>query len=89
MGFEYPIFLYLLVLVPLAVVFLIYAKRKKALDSKKLASEAALARITQNLNPRKRVFRLILMVTALFFFLIAAAGPGERIGEEERATPHA
>ena len=86
MGFEYPIFLYLLVLVPLAVVFLIYAKRKKALDSKKLASEAALARITQNLNPRKRVFRLILMVTALFFFLIAAAGPeiGGKLVEVKR-----
>ena len=87
MNFEHPIFLYLLILVPLAVVFLLYAERKKALVIKKLAAEQSFLRLAKNVNPRKRVFRLILLVAALFCFLLAASGPeiGGRLVEVKRS----
>ncbi|MEI7904456.1 MAG: VWA domain-containing protein [Candidatus Firestonebacteria bacterium] len=87
MNFEHPIFLYLLILVPLAVVFLLYAERKKTLVIRKLAAEQSFIRLAKNLNPRKRVFRLILLVAALFCFLLAASGPeiGGRLVEIKRS----
>ena len=87
MHFSYPIFLYALVLVPLAVVFFIYAERKKALDLLKLAVNSAYSRLSANINPRTRIFRIILIVLALFFFILAATGPeiGGKLVEVKRS----
>ncbi len=87
MHFQHPVFLYFLILVPAAVIFLIYAARKKALDAKKLALPAAFARLSARLNPRKRAFSGILLVTAFFFFILALAGPeiGGKLVEIKRS----
>lgn len=87
MHFAYSIFLYALILVPVAVVLFIYAERKKALDSKKLAVPGSLARLSLNLNPRKRVFSIILLVSSFFFFILALSGPeiGGKLVEVKRS----
>ncbi|MFH1073600.1 MAG: VWA domain-containing protein [Candidatus Firestonebacteria bacterium] len=87
MHFSYPIFLYVLILVPLAVIFFIYTERKKALDLVKLAVRSAFDRLSANINPRKRIFRIILLVLALFFFILAASGPeiGGKLVEVKRS----
>ena len=87
MHFQHPIFLYALLLVPAAVIFFIYAARKKILDAKKLAVSGSFARLAVNLNPRKRVFSVILLVSALFFFILALSGPeiGGKLVEVKRS----
>jgi Ca-activated chloride channel family protein len=87
MHFEYPVFLYALILVPAAAVFFIYSERKKAIAAQKLAAASALLRLSVNLNPRKRIFKIIMLSLALFFFLLAAAGPeiGGRLVEVKRS----
>ena len=87
MHFSYPVFLYALILVPLAVVFFIYTERKKAVDILKLAVSSAFSRLSSNINPRTRVFRIILIILALFFFILAATGPeiGGKLVEVKRS----
>ncbi|OGF44241.1 MAG: hypothetical protein A2452_05540 [Candidatus Firestonebacteria bacterium RIFOXYC2_FULL_39_67] len=87
MHFSYPIFLYALLLVPLAVIFFIYTERKKAADILKLAVNSAFSRLSANINPRKRIFRIILLVSTLFFFILTASGPeiGGKLVEVKRS----
>ena len=87
MNFEYPLFLYALLLVPAAIVFFIYVKRAKAGIAAKLAVSSSFARLTAGLNPRKQVFKTILIVSALFFFILAASGPeiGGKLVEVKRS----
>ena len=87
MHFNNAYMLYALILVPLAVVFIVWSERKRSLDSAKLAAAAAFARLSANINPRRRIFSHILLVSAVFFFVLAAAGPeiGGRLVEVKRS----
>jgi len=87
MHFNSPYILYALLLVPLAVIFIVWSERNRAVDAAKLASSSAFARLAANINPRRRVFSFILLIASLFFFVIAAAGPeiGGRLVEIKRS----
>lgn len=87
MHFEHPVFLYALILVPLSVLFFIYAGSRKYYDVRKLASDSAFKRLSRNINFRKRVLKIILLVSALFFFIVAATGPeiGGKLVEIKRS----
>jgi len=87
MHFSYAIFLYALLLLPVSIIFFIYVQRIRKAALEKLAPGTAAGRLTVNINPRKRVFRIILLVLALFFFVLAASGPeiGGKLVEVKRS----
>ena len=75
MVFGNPQFLTLLILVPFAALFLIWAskQRSKALD--RLGENALIKRLTANINWRGRRWQTVLSLTALTLLIITAARP--------------
>lgn len=75
MIFAQPQFLYGLLLLPLAGLFLWWAKRENERSMTKLGDRSLLARLSANVNWRGRRWRTILWLGALTLFIIALARP--------------
>ncbi|MFH1824647.1 MAG: VWA domain-containing protein [Candidatus Firestonebacteria bacterium] len=75
MHFEYSWFLYVLIFIPFLIVFFIFAWKNRISSLRKFASESAVARLSSNLNNRKRVLKIILVITAVLFLIISISGP--------------
>jgi len=73
--FGEPEYLYGLVLVPLAILFLWYTRVRRRAAMAKLGDEALLSRLTQSVNRRGRRWRSVLLIAGLTMLLIAIARP--------------
>jgi len=75
MHFEYPSFLYTLVLIPILIIFFIFAWKNRISTLEKFASPSAVVRLTSNLSNRKRILKIILIISGMFFLIISIVGP--------------
>ncbi|MDA0768591.1 MAG: VWA domain-containing protein [Chloroflexi bacterium] len=73
--FGEPQYLYGLALVPLAILFLWYARVRRRSALSRLADQALLGRLTDSVNIRGRRWRTILWICALTMLVIAIARP--------------
>jgi Ca-activated chloride channel homolog len=86
MRFSNPIFLFLLILVPLMAGFYVYAFRQKRKLTDIFGNSELLGRITTPGVLKRQRLKAVLAVLALFFILLALAGPqlGTRMTEVKR-----
>jgi Ca-activated chloride channel family protein len=75
MTFGSPIYLYGLLLVPLAIGFLLWAERQRRRAIARVGEPGLIARLSASVNTRGRRLKLIMWVAALALLLIALARP--------------
>lgn len=85
MSFAQPIFLYALVLVPLAFLFLLWAERERRKAFARIGQPNLVARLAANVNTRGRFLRYALWLGALALLLVALARP--QWGETKSSAP--
>lgn len=86
MSFALPQFLYLaLVLVPLAILFLVWAERERRTALNKIGQPKLIARLAAMVNTRGRIVKYALWVVGLALLLIALARP--QWGETKTTAP--
>ncbi len=85
MSFAQPIFLYALVLVPLALLFLVWAERERRKAIAKIGQPNLVARLASNVNLQGRFFKYALWLGALALLLVALARP--QWGETKTTAP--
>jgi Ca-activated chloride channel family protein len=75
MTFASPTYLYGLLLVPAAIIFLLWAERQRRRAIARVGEPALIARLSDSVNTRGRRLKLIMWVGALTLLLIALARP--------------
>ena len=75
MIFAYPLFLALLLLIPAAALFLLWAARRQKSDLARLGEPALIRRLTANINWRGRRWQTVLRLLALGMMIVALARP--------------
>ena len=85
MSFAQPIFLYALVIVPLAFLFLLWAERERAQAFARLGQPNLVKRLAANVNQRGRYLKYALWLGALALLLVALARP--QWGETKSSAP--
>jgi len=75
MTFASPTYLYGLLLVPLAIVFLLWAERQRRRAIARVGEPNLIARLSESVNTRGRRIKLIMWVSALALLLMALARP--------------
>jgi len=75
MTFGSPTYLYGLLLVPLAIVFLLWAERQRRRAIARVGEPALIARLSDSVNTRGRRIKLVLWIGALTLLIIALARP--------------
>jgi Ca-activated chloride channel family protein len=85
MSFAQPIFLYALTLVPLALLFLVWAERERRKALAKIGQPNLVARLASNVNLQGRFVKYALWLGALTLLLIALARP--QWGETKTNAP--
>ena len=75
MVFGNPQFLSLLILVPLAALFLTWASKHRTKSLERLGEKAMIKRLTANINWRGRRWQTVFGLTALTLLIITAARP--------------
>jgi Ca-activated chloride channel family protein len=86
MGFEYPKFLYLLLLIPGVIWFFIISSRKKKEVLEKFVSNEILARLIPISAIKVKKIKTFLIILSILFIIISLAGPqyGARLVEVKR-----
>jgi Ca-activated chloride channel family protein len=84
--FEYPFFLWLLLLTPLWVAGLLWALTKRRRATSKFVSEKLLARVAYSLSETRLRLKIIVWVVAWTLLILGAAGPqvGTKLEEVKR-----
>ena len=84
--FANPDFFHLLWLVPLLLVFFVWAKRQKRRMLQRLGDPALIERLSKSISHRRRLWKIALILTAFFVWIIALANPqiGTRVEEIKR-----
>ncbi len=85
MSFAQPLFLYALALVPLAVLFLVWAEQKRRRALARIGQPTLVERLAANVNVRGRWLKYALWLGALALMLIALARP--QWGETRTSAP--
>ncbi|OGS45095.1 MAG: hypothetical protein A2539_05860 [Elusimicrobia bacterium RIFOXYD2_FULL_34_15] len=87
MRFAYPIYLLLLLLIPLVIIFLIYASNLRKKDLLKFGDLKLLEKLSDSLNYKVKKTKIILIIISLFFIIITVSGPqlGKRMKEVKRS----
>ena len=75
MTFGSPIYLYALILVPLSLLFLVWADRRRKRAIARMGEPHLIARLSLDVNTRGRVIKAGLWLSALALLLIALARP--------------
>lgn len=75
MRFGSPLFFWLLLLVPLTVVFLMYAAHRRKSALKRFAQVEMLGKLMSKISPWRRLVRHILLVLTVFFAVLALVRP--------------
>lgn len=75
MDFARPNYLYLFILLPVCIGFLIWANRKRAADLARMGSPSLIAGLSSNISRRKREWKYILWVLALIALITSLARP--------------
>jgi Ca-activated chloride channel homolog len=75
MTFASPTYLYGLLLVPAAIVFLLWAERQRRRAIARVGEPSLIARLSASVNTRGRRLKLIMWVSALALLMIALARP--------------
>jgi Ca-activated chloride channel homolog len=75
MTFGSPTYLYGLLLVPVAIVFLLWAERQRRRAIARVGEPALIARLSESVNTRGRRLKLLLWIGALTLLIIALARP--------------
>ena len=75
MTFGSPIYLYALILVPLSLLFLVWADRRRKHAIARMGEPHLIARLSLDVNTRGRVIKAGLWLSALALLLIALARP--------------
>ena len=75
MTFGSPAYLYGLILVPLAIVFLLWAERQRRRAIARVGEPSLIARLSASVNTRGRRLKLIMWLSALALLLMALARP--------------
>lgn len=84
--FEDPIYLYLLVLVPLLFLLRLYGLQKRKKNLKKLGDYELLRQLMPDVSQKRRELKFWLMVSALALIIVMLARPqmGSKISQETR-----
>lgn len=84
--FEDPIYLYLLVLVPLLFLLRLYGLRKRKKNLKKFGDYELLRQLMPDVSQKRRELKFWLMVSALALIIVMLARPqmGSKISQETR-----
>lgn len=85
MSFAQPIFLYALVLIPFAILFLAWAERERRNAFARIGQPNLVARLAANVNVRGRYAKCALWLVALTLLLITLARP--QWGETKTSAP--
>ena len=75
MTFAHPVFLYGLFLLPLAALFLVWAKRRRARDLARLGDPVLVQRLSDSVNWRGRRWKDLLWLGVLAALLVSLARP--------------
>lgn len=84
--FEYPLFLWLLLLTPLWVAGLLWALARRRRAASKFVSEKLLARVAYSMSEARLRLKMIVWVAAWTLLILGAAGPqvGTKLEEVKR-----
>lgn len=85
MSFAQPLYLYALVLVPLAALFLVWAEQQRRRALARIGQPNLVERLAANVNVRGRWLKYVLWLGALSLMLIALARP--QWGETRTSAP--
>ncbi|MBN1878115.1 MAG: VWA domain-containing protein [Anaerolineae bacterium] len=75
MDFAKPNYLYLLILVPVAIVFLLWADRQRRWALARLGEPTLIAMLSANISQRKRRWKAVLVCMSLVSLAVALARP--------------
>jgi Ca-activated chloride channel family protein len=75
MTFGSPTYLYGLLLIPAAIVFLLWAERQRRRATARVGEPALIARLSESVNTRGRRIKLVLWIGALALLIISMARP--------------
>ena len=84
--FAHPDLLYLLLIVPLLLVFYVAMAKRKKRDISKFGNPELLATLMPLRSPRRETMKFVLVLIALFFVIIGVAGPqfGSKLQQVKR-----
>lgn len=84
--FANPYILYLLLIIPAAIVLFIFAQMRRRRRLERFASSSLLAQLTQSASPARLRTKFVLYSLALAFLILAAARPqvGSKLREEHQ-----
>ena len=85
MTFGAPTYLYGLLLVPVAIIFLLWAERQRQRALARVGTPSLIARLAGNVNTRGRRIKTIMWVASLTLLIIALARP--QWGETKQTVP--
>jgi len=86
MRFENPVFLYLLILVPVLIFFFIYSWKKKQRRLETFGKLDLIRKLSGSVNVEKQKIKTALLVLAFFLLVLAVSGPqlGSKMVEVKR-----
>jgi len=73
--FAFSHLIILLALVPLLVVFFVWAFRQKRLAMARFGKPELMARLTETVSRKRQIWKRVLLTTAIFFLILAVARP--------------
>ena len=84
--FAHPDLLYLLLIIPLLLVFYVVMEKRKKRDISKFGNPELLATLMPLRSPRREAMKFALILIALFFVVVGVAGPqfGSKLQQVKR-----